>query len=475
MAGGVTCPWSVLGLLPALTLPLLQVLPPSALAQQEDPLALRSSANPSLRVLVQEAELLRVGGTGGLTLRDPRGRELTRLPAGSRLSLRPAGGQVVAESDVPGSTAGRSLTLAEVWLEPLPDAAGLPSLQLEKRRYRGRLQVRPVAGGRLQAINHIATETYLPSVVGSEMPASWPLEALRAQAVAARTYALRQRKPAAPFDLRATVASQVYKGLEAETPSTREAVRTTRGLVLMHGNALINAVFHSSSGGVTENSGDLWTRQTPYLVSVPDFDQASPVHRWEKPLTPDLLRRAFAEIGGVRRIDVLSTTGSGRIRQARVVGPAGQLVLSGAELRNRLGLRSTLVRFEAAPFSLVAPAQPLPVESTAPVDSASGPMQLLTTAFGAPLPPPSVPLLPPSPVIVAIGRGFGHGVGMSQWGAYALAQRGQPFDQILRHYYRGAELRPFRDTKAPPVVSDVAPEPGSAAWMSRSEAPKPQL
>jgi SpoIID/LytB domain protein len=188
-------------------------------------------------------------------------------------------------------------------------------------------------------------ESYLPSVVGGEMPASWPQAALRAQAVAARTYALRQRKPSAPFDLKATVASQVYKGIEAETPSTRQAVASTRSQVLMHGNGLINAVFHSSSGGNTENSGEIWTTQLPYLVSVPDFDDSSPVRDWKKQFTPWQLRKAFPETGGVRRIDVLSTTATGRIRQARVVGPRGSLVLKGSELRSRLKLRSTLAQF----------------------------------------------------------------------------------------------------------------------------------
>ena len=98
------------------------------------------------------------------------------------------------------------------------------------------------------------------------MPASWPQAALRAQAVAARTYALRQRSASQPFDVSATVASQVYKGVEAETPATREAVVSTRGEVLMYGGSLVNAVFHSSSGGSTENSGDLWIQQLPYLV-----------------------------------------------------------------------------------------------------------------------------------------------------------------------------------------------------------------
>jgi stage II sporulation protein D len=221
------------------------------------------------------------------------------------------------------------------------------------------------------------------------------------------------------------VTSQVYQGVEAETASTRQAVASTRGQVLMYGTSLANAVFHSSSGGATENSGDLWSQQLPYLVSVPDFDQASPVQAWQQRLEPDQLQQAFVEIGGAQRIDVTATTGSGRVRQARVIGPAGTLVLTGAQLRSRLGLRSTMVRFEVVASELAA-LPPLPeLPDQDPVGG--GPLQ-------ATLPPPS---------LLAVGRGYGHGVGMSQWGALGLAQKGQSYEQILGHYYRGTELRPF--------------------------------
>jgi len=352
-------------------------------------------------------------------------------------------GRLALQLETPGAgwTTSGSLPLASsFWLAPRSgagsDQAG--AFQLGQRRYRGRLQVL-VSGGRLQAINHVPLESYLPSVVGSEMPASWPQEALRAQAVAARTYALRQRKPSAPFDVSATVTSQVYKGLDAETASTRAAVASTRGQVLMYGSNLANTVFHSSGGGRTENSGDLWTQQLPYLVSVPDFDQGSPVHSWEQRLEPAQLREAFAEIGGVTRIDVLSTTDSGRVRQARVLGPAGTKVVTGAELRSRLRLRSTQVRFAvvAPEVAMVPPsAPPLPAGDQIPEDSATGAPGQATT-------PAPVPLQVPQPSLLAIGRGFGHGVGMSQWGALGMAQKGDTYERILQHYYRGTALRSY--------------------------------
>jgi stage II sporulation protein D len=378
------------------------------------------SMEPQVRVLILEAESLPLAAQQQpLVLRI--GDQRLALAAGEEVVLRLAEGELVLER---GGGVERLQAAREIWLEPASRPAEGGDFQLKQRGYRGRLQVL-VGGSGLRAINHVGLESYLPSVVGSEMPTSWPQAALRAQAVAARTYALRQRKPADPFDLSATVSSQVYKGVDAETPSTREAVLSTRGQVLMYGSSLANAVFHSSSGGATENSGDLWSQQLPYLVSVPDFDQASPVQAWQQRLEPEQLQQAFAEIGGAQRIDVLSTTSTGRVRQARVSGPSGTLVVSGAQLRSRLGLRSTMVRFELAASELAA-LPPLPLL----------PEQYEVGGFQ-----PQVQL--PLPSLLAVGRGYGHGVGMSQWGALGLAQRGQSYDQILRHYYRGTELRPY--------------------------------
>jgi stage II sporulation protein D len=406
------------------------------------PVPLQARApEPQVRVLLQESSSLELGaGSASLRIGDGQGRTLLELPPGERLELRRSGSSLeVRLAAGPTSPPRRvSLPLRQAWIDTAPGQGDEALLSLQQRRYRGRLLVRS-DGDRLQAINLIDVESYLPSVVGSEMPPSWPQAALRAQAVAARTYALRQRQPDAPFDLKATVASQVYKGVESETPSTREAVRSTRSQVLVHDSSLINAVFHSSSGGITENSGEIWRQQLPYLVSVPDFDEASPVHAWQLRIPAEKLTAAFREIGGAVRIDVLATSSSGRIRQARVTGPAGSLVLSGTELRQRLGLRSTLARFE---FQLPRPSFPFPP----PLPSLPGaftPVGMESLAAGLQQAPWLAPKPSAAPVLVVNGRGFGHGVGMSQWGAYGLALRGEDYREILQHYYRGALIRPY--------------------------------
>ena len=471
-------------------------------------------ANPLVRVLLLQAGVVEPRALAGpLRLLDEQGRELLLLPAGERLRISREGLLLRLErpdSSDPLAAAPLRLPLQVVSLEPAPPAlslvagAGSGLVGLGRRAYRGALQLRP-EGGSLMALNRIPLELYLPSVVGSEMPARWPAAALEAQAVAARTYALAQIRPAAPYDLKATVASQAYLGVEAETDSTRAAVAATRALVLRHGGALIDAVFHSSSGGSTENSGELWNRQMPYLVSVPDRDDQSPWREWTLRFEPEQLRRAFRETDGANRIEVLAASSTGRVRMARVIGPAGSLDLSGSELRQRLGLRSTLVRFrfeqplapgpvggittataranaEAAALNRYggrgADAQPRTARSWlrsgngASADSSATGWPAAGSAASGPPPPPPLPggdqqvgrlalattsgveppssaqlsqepLAAPLPSLEVVGRGFGHGVGMSQWGAYGLALRGKDYGAILRYYYRGAELAPY--------------------------------
>ena len=460
-------------------------MPIAVMAVGFDQRVVHAAQEPSMRVLLSQASVVRLRADGDqpflvrglgrgdqgmrsmeVSLREGRLRISGQLSDGSSRSLAARSAIEVQSNDPRG-----------IWLG--------------SRRYRGRLQFL-VRRGQVQVINHLGIETYLASVVGSEMPHRWPLPALQAQAVAARTYALRQRGKAGDFDVKATVSSQVYRGVESETPSTIEAVESTRSLVLVHAGRLINAVFHSSSGGATEPSGEVWRNQLPYLVSVADHDQHSPVHRWNKRFDDDALRDLFRETGGVKRLQVLKTSSTGRVRTARVQGPRGSLVLTGRELRRRLGLKSTMVQFElindfpdASTASAIATAQNDLQASThaAPPliglwrDSASGPDTTSSTSgrLAALLPPPPLPPLnrsvfnKPRPdlrvgemVLEARGQGFGHGVGMSQWGAHGLALQGADFRQILLHYYRGAEIRPYRSSDDPAVALRLRSE--SAWW-----------
>ena len=450
-----------------------------------DQRAVQAAQEPSMRVLLSQAPSVRLRADGeqpflvrGLGRGDQRMRSMdVSLRAGRLLISGQTSNGLDLQLSARSAIEVNSNDPRGVWLG--------------SRRYRGRLQFL-VRAGQVQVVNHLGIETYLASVVGSEMPHKWPLPALQAQAVAARTYALRQRGKSGDFDVKATVASQVYRGVESETPSTIEAVESTRSLVLVHAGRLINAVFHSSSGGATEPSGEVWRNQLPYLVSVADHDQHSPVHRWNKRFDNDELRGLFRETGGVKSLQVLKTSSTGRVRTARVQGPRGSLVLTGRELRKRLGLKSTMVQFElingsssSSTASAQRARQSVPQASTqaAPPliglwqDSASGPDTPASTSgrLASLLPPPPLPhlnasaLQQPRPdvrvgemVLEARGQGFGHGVGMSQWGAHGLALQGADFRQILLHYYRGAEIRPYRSSDDPAVALRLRSE--SAWW-----------
>lgn len=432
-------------------------LPVALLAEMAGPPVVIAAREPEMRVLLQQADQVTLRADAARPLR-VRGGGLERL-ALQRLEVRLVDGRLLLDFQPQGDRSEplqRRELPASTWLTLQTDDPR--GIWLGRRRYGGVLHL-TVHDRQIQVVNQLGIETYLASVVGSEMPQDWPMAALRAQAVAARTYALRQRGKAGSFDVQATVASQVYRGLESATPRTEEAVDSTRSLVMVHGEKLINAVFHSSSGGSTEASGEVWRSQLPYLVSVPDHDQDSPVHRWQARFDEAQLRRAFGEIGGARSFQVLATSSTGRVRLLQVQGPSGSLRISGRELRQRLGLKSTRLQFawitDGAEHREENGNNEVPGGLSWDGTRWIGWMQ-------APAPPPLRPL-PESrsqPVLEIRGRGFGHGVGMSQWGARALAERGADFRQILQHYYRGVQIRLFRPSDDPAVASSPRLAPG---------------
>ncbi len=430
---------------------------------------------PVLRVLVLEARQMRLRADGDVPLRvrgvGSRERRISALKV--RVSRNQL--QFAFNGKVGPWTASPRNAVLKISSN---DRRGI---WLGKRRYRGELRI-VLKDGRINVVNYVDIEKYLPSVVGSEMPKSWPIAALQAQAIAARTYALKKFGKPGIFDIRATEKSQVYLGIESETQSTKKAVNSTRSLVLLHQGKLINAVFHSSSGGKTEASGSVWKKQLPYLVSATDYDHHSPVYKWRREFTPGQLKVAFKEIGGLKSFEVLKKSDTDRLLALRAYGPKGDIWLSGKELRRRLGLRSTRVRLQ---MSSAKPSrngvknyssslffsnkespskdEPIAINSQRRWSSVGG-LPLLSEVQNLPSLPPSVsirpplqsppPLFdldPPSPLpsiprsmnLSVIGFGSGHGVGMSQWGAHGMAQEGASFRRILFHYYKGVDIRPY--------------------------------
>ena len=240
---------------------------------------------------------------------------------------------------------------------PIVFLPGTAPLEVD-RPYRGQITV-GVTGTKLDAINSVGLEHYLQGVVAQEMPSAWPEEALKAQAVAARSYALAHRLSGKAFDLYADVRSQVYGGIPGEHPRTTAAVQTTKGEVLLWEGKPIDALFHSTSGGTTLDVAEVFGKAVPYLVGVDDPHSAlSPVHRWgPTPVAEATLRSGFKLRVPVTSVE-LARGPSGRVASVRVVTTTGSAKVTGADLRRAGGLRSTWIT-QLVTLSLTRPGGPI--------------------------------------------------------------------------------------------------------------------
>ena len=216
-------------------------------------------------------------------------------------------------------------------------------LTLDGRAYRGKLELVP-QGEFLRVVNVAALESYLQGVVAGEVPYSWPAEVLKAQAVAARSYALANLVNGKPFDLYSDVRSQVYGGVAGERPSTSKAVEATVGQVVLYGGKVATTYYFSTSGGKTASAADVFGFNVPYLVSRPDpWDKASPYHRWGPVLLGARTLQSKLGVDG-RVVDASATpTPSGRLRSLVVQTTNGSETVPASLVRTALGLRSTWI------------------------------------------------------------------------------------------------------------------------------------
>ena len=335
-----------------------------------------------LRVAIKkDVSSLKVGSSTKAIVKDDRGQQIGQLNPMSSLAVK-AKRNKISINDLVGNT--------ELIIEPAENGY----VWIGDRWYRGTTRLIR-EHDTITAINHVDLEDYLYSVVGAEAVSSWPIEALKAQAVAARSYALYKRNSETNdiYDVDTTVGTQVYKGLDTEYTTTHEAVNSTLGQIMTYNNEVILAAFHSSSGGHTENVEDVWTSPLPYLRAVVDYDHTAPVFEWQQVFPVSRIKTLVAGIGNIRGLQPVKMTPRGRVITMKVTGDRGSTNLSGKKIRTALKLRSTLFRM-----------------------STDG-----------------------NKVRVS-GRGFGHGLGLSQWGAYYLAQQGVDYHRILAHYYQNARL-----------------------------------
>ena len=227
---------------------------------------------------------------------------------------------------------------------PILFLPGSSPLALDRdRAYRGQIEV-GVTGQKLSVINSLGLEQYLAGVVPQEMPSAWPGEALKAQAVAARSYALAHRLGGKGFDLYADVRSQVYGGIRAEQPAATAAIEATAGEVLLWEGKPIDALFHSTSGGTTLAAVEVFGKVVPYLVAVDDpYSALSPVNRWgPTPVAEAVIRKGLKVRSPVTALK-LTRGPSGRVASVQVVTASGTTTVSGATLRAAAGLRSTWI------------------------------------------------------------------------------------------------------------------------------------
>src|SRR3954463_4531316 len=221
---------------------------------------------------------------------------------------------------------------------------------LSDGRYRGVLEVRPGTFGGLAAVNALSLDDYIKGVIVGEMPTSWPQQALEAQAIVARSYALTTDAGGAVFDQYPDTRSQMYYGMSRETPGTNQAVQSTAGEVVMYGNTVASTYYFSTSGGRTENVENSWPGSAPvaYLKSVDDpYDNLSPRHRWRFVWSKSKLDAKLGSFvkGRLKSVKVTKRGVSPRIIGAQVVGTRGTVNVTGPQLRSRLGLFDTWAYF----------------------------------------------------------------------------------------------------------------------------------
>ena len=269
-------------------------------------------------------------------------------------------------------------------------------------KYSGEIEVWKGEKG-LYVINDIPLEEYVRGVVAAEVGKNWDIEALKAQAVVARTYAVYQRlnsPSGTPYHLTSTVLDQVYKGSNI-LPNIVMAVDETKGEILTFGGKPIIAFYHSTSGGMTEDAAEVFGKDLPYLKPVKTNCELSPYYMWEKIIPVAEIEKAL-EVQGIKQISIGSYTSSGRAKEMTITLETGSSSMPATELRKKLGwerLPSTLITGISRNNSLA----------------------------------------------VFEGRGYGHGVGMCQWSALQMAKEGKNYRQILSYFYPGTIIQIYED------------------------------
>ncbi len=257
------------------------------------------------------------------------------------------------------------------------------------------------SGSGMYLINELPLEEYIQKVVSSEVGANWDIEALKAQAVIARTYALYQKSSsgAASYDITSSVLHQVYKS-NAVDARISYAVMNTEGEVLLYDGKLIEAFYHSTSCGKTEDPVEVFGKSYPYLKPVDVNADISPYYIWERKIPVEEIEKSL-NVTGLKEIRIINYTSTNRVRTVDIIHDNGVLTLKATDLRKLLGWS----RLPSTQFTFTH-------------DNGN---------------------------IVFEGKGYGHGVGLCQWSALEMARDGKTYKEILSYFYPGTTLSVYED------------------------------
>lgn len=364
---------------------------------------------------------------------------------------------------------------------------------IDGKPFRGYMGFKIIESSKLISINYVELEKYLYGVVPNEISASWGMESLKAQAVAARTYAVSCISPNASYgyDMDDNQNSQVYRGYSSEKKSTTEAVDETKGEMIYYNDKLIKAFYHSTSGGSTENSENVWMDKLPYLVGVEDefSDRSgSPYNEWQKSYQKNEIIKKLNDDGHdvneLYGIEISKVSKNNRVMECIFLTDNGEIVYYKEQARLLLGLMSSWFKIENGSVfyftneftydnnkdsekdsvpskggildSITEEEQEAKEtnESTDTViklDSGSVTGKYVITANGTQkLTQDKISVISSKGVSVLEtnssdynfqGRGWGHGIGMSQYGAKQMAAEGYTYNEILEHYYTGVIIK----------------------------------
>lgn len=323
-------------------------------------------------------------------------------------------------------------------------------VECDGTKYRGYIYAERRNNGELLVINYVGTDDYVSSVLGKEMSYTWPKEALKAQAVCARNFVLTRGSTHKEygFDVCKTTHCQVYGGISSEHENTRQATEETKGILAKYNDELVGLYFFATSGGETEDVENVWGSKYGYLRSVEDSyenPEKASKYKWTTEFTREeiesRLKSYGAEIGSLENITIDSTTDSGRVTKMTFHGTDDDYTVKLEKCRTVLGLYSQKFTISSDSVSTLAttagtasaPYYALSSQGVGGIAGFSvinGQNKLETLEINE----------SKANNYVINGGGYGHGVGMSQWGARGMAENGFTYDQILMHYFTDIEL-----------------------------------